>query len=122
MKRLISKYLDPASHLGEILFGLIMVLTVTLTAGLTAPEGPEGMRQMLLAALGGNIAWGIIDGVMYVMGGMTDRAEKARLIEAVQAAPDDRAALDFIRKKIEPRFETLTRPEDREAFCRSILA
>jgi len=101
---------------------LIMVLTVTLAAGLTAPEGPEGTRQMLLAALGCNIAWGIIDAVMYVMNGMTERAEKARLIEAVQSAPDDGAALDFIRKEIEPRFETLTTPEDREAVCRSILA
>src|SRR5262249_8437116 len=91
-----DRHLDPASRLGEILFGLIMVLTATLTAGLTAPEGPEGMRQMLFAALGCNIAWGIIDAVMYVMNCMTERAEKARLIEAVQSAPDDRAALAFI--------------------------
>jgi hypothetical protein len=35
MKRFVPKYLDPASRLGEILFGLMMVLTVTLTAGLT---------------------------------------------------------------------------------------
>ena len=34
MKRFIARYLDPASRLGEILFGLIMVLTVMLTAGL----------------------------------------------------------------------------------------
>jgi hypothetical protein len=39
MKRFVPKYLDPASRLGEILFGLIMVLTVTLTAGLTVDEG-----------------------------------------------------------------------------------
>jgi hypothetical protein len=30
MKRLIPKYLDPASRLGEILFGLIMVLITAL--------------------------------------------------------------------------------------------
>ena len=120
-ERFVDKYLDPASRLGEILFGLIMVLGVTLTAGLTAPAGDEGVRQLLLAALGCNIAWGIIDAVMYVMNSMTERAEKARLIEAVQSAPDDRAALEFIRTQIEPRFETLTRPEDREALCRSIL-
>jgi VIT1/CCC1 family predicted Fe2+/Mn2+ transporter len=120
-ERFVDKYLDPASRLGEILFGLIMVLGVTLTAGLTAPEGDEGVRQLLLAAVGCNIAWGIIDAVMYVMNSMTERAEKARLIKAVQSAPHERAALDFIRKRIEPRFETLTRPEDREALCRSIL-
>ena len=34
----VERYLDPASRLGEVLFGLIMVLTVTLTAGLNASE------------------------------------------------------------------------------------
>ena len=52
MKRFVPKYLDPASRLGEILFGLIMVLTVTLTAGLTVDEGRAGVRQLLFAAIG----------------------------------------------------------------------
>ena len=46
------RYLDPASRLGEILFGLIMVLTMTLTAGLTIAEGKKGGGQRLLAAIG----------------------------------------------------------------------
>ena len=50
MKRFVPKYLDPASRLGEILFGLIMVLTVTLSAGLTADDGRAGLRQLLAAA------------------------------------------------------------------------
>ena len=46
MKRFVPRYLDPASRLGEILFGLIMVLTVTLTAGFPvfwtdAPRCPQ---------------------------------------------------------------------------------
>ena len=84
-------------------------------------NGTEGVRQLLLAALGCNIAWGIIDAIMYVMNCMTARAEKARLIEAIRHAPDARAALDIVRSDIEPRFETLTGPEHREALCRSIL-
>ena len=117
----VDRHLDPASRLGEILFGLIMLLSVTLAAGLTAAEGRAGVRELLIAALGCNIAWGIIDGIMYVMNCMADRAEKARLIVAVQSAPDERAALEFVRNQIEPRFETFTGPEDREALCRSIL-
>ena len=120
-ERFVVRYLDPASRLGEVLFGLIMVLGVTLTAGLSAAEGRAGVRQLLQAALGCNIAWGIIDGIMYVMNCMTARAEKARLIEAIQRAPDARTALDIVRDEIEPRFETLTGPEHREALCRSIL-
>ena len=120
-QRFVHRYLDPASRLGEVLFGLIMVLTVTLTAGLTVREGPAGVRELLLSALGCNIAWGIIDAIMYVMNCMTERSEKARLFQAVQHAPDPRTALEIIRSEIEPQFETLTGPADREALCQSIL-
>src|SRR5438045_7298561 len=102
MKRFVPKYLDPASRLGEILFGLIMVLTVTLTAGLTVAEGREGVRQLLLAAIGCNVAWGLIDAAMYIMNCITVRNEKIRLIEAVQRAPDTASALDLVRDGIEP--------------------
>ena len=85
-ERFVERYLDPASRLGEVLFGLIMVLGATLTAGLDVPEGKAGVRRLLYAALGCNMAWGIIDGVMYVMNCMTVRAEKARLIDAIQRA------------------------------------
>ncbi len=120
-ERFVERYLDPASRLGEVLFGLIMILGVTLTAGLHVAEGEAGVRQLLQAALGCNIAWGIIDGIMYVMNSMTARAEKANLIQAIQRAPDAGTALDIVRGEIEPRFETLTGPEDREVLCRSIL-
>jgi hypothetical protein len=36
MKRFVARYLDPASRLGEILFGLIMTLTVTLSVASTS--------------------------------------------------------------------------------------
>jgi VIT1/CCC1 family predicted Fe2+/Mn2+ transporter len=121
MKRFVPRYLDPASRLGEILFGLIMVLTVTLTAGLTVAEGRAGVRQLLFAAIGCNFAWGIIDAVMYIMNCVTERSGKIRLIEAVQRARDTRAALEVIQNEIEPELQSLLDPEEREAFSRSIL-
>jgi VIT1/CCC1 family predicted Fe2+/Mn2+ transporter len=121
MKRFVHTYLDPASRLGEILFGLIMVLTVTLTAGLTVAEGRAGVRQLLLAAIGCNLAWGIIDAVMYIMNCLTERRGKVRLIEAVQRARDTHEALDVIQSEIEPDLQSLLDPEEREAFSRSIL-
>jgi hypothetical protein len=48
MSRFTERYLDPASRLGEILFGYIMVLTVTLTAGFSVADGKRGVRQLLL--------------------------------------------------------------------------
>ena len=57
-----------------------MVLTFTLGAGLEVQEGPDAARQLLIAALGCNLAWGIIDGVMYVMNAMSERGRRQRLL------------------------------------------
>jgi hypothetical protein len=117
----VARHLDPASRLGEILFGLIMVLTVTLTAGLTADSGKSGARQLLHAAIGCNIAWGIIDAVMYVMNCMTVRSGRWRLLRAVQGAPNPEAALDLVRQTVESELSSLSGPEEREALYRSIF-
>jgi hypothetical protein len=121
MKRFVPRYLDPASRLGEILFGLIMVLTMTLTAGLTVTEDESGVRQLLLAAIGCNLAWGIIDAVMYVMNCLTVRGGRMRLVAAVQRAPNTDAALDLIRDEIEPELQSMLDPKDAEAFGHSML-
>jgi hypothetical protein len=121
-KNYLQRHLDPASRLSEVLFGLIMVLTVTLAASLTEKSsGEAGVSQLLVAAIGCNIAWGIIDGVMYVMNCMTVRSGKARLVRAVQKAPDRAAALEAIRLVVEPGFQYLTLQKDKEAVYEAIL-
>jgi VIT1/CCC1 family predicted Fe2+/Mn2+ transporter len=120
-ENLFQRYLDPASRLGEILFGLIMVRTATLTAGLTAAEGEAGVRHLLVSAVGCNIAWGIIDGIMYVMNCLIERGGKARLVQAIQNAPNPAAALDIVRAEVDSEFESLSKAEDRETLCQAIL-
>jgi hypothetical protein len=68
--------LEPHERVAEVLFGLIMVLTFTGSLSI-AEAGREDIRVMLIGALGCNLAWGIIDGVFYLMGSM---AEKGRLL------------------------------------------
>jgi hypothetical protein len=50
-----GRYLDPAERLNEILFGLIMVLTFTLTAGIATGDGPEAHRELLIATMGATL-------------------------------------------------------------------
>src|SRR5437762_8443838 len=121
IRRFVPRYLDPSSRLGEVLFGLIMVLTVTLTAGLSVAEGKEGVRQLLLAAIGCNVAWGLIDAVMYIMNCVTVRNEKIRLIEAVQHAPNANSALNLVRDGIEPELQDLLDPHDAEKMNLAVL-
>lgn len=48
----VNRYLEPADRLNEVLFGLIMVFTFSLTAGLTAEDNPEGPRELLITSGG----------------------------------------------------------------------
>src|SRR5437667_12452878 len=69
-----KRVLEPIDRVSEILFGLIMVLTFTGSLSI-AEAGRDDVRTMLIVALGCNLAWGIIDGVLYLMGCL---AEKCR--------------------------------------------
>lgn len=83
--------LDPLDRSSEVLFGLIMALTFTTTFEV-AVAGRADVRTMLLGALGCNLAWGIVDGVMFVV---TRSVEKSRFhsrIRAVQSASATAAA------------------------------
>ena len=70
----VHRYLDPAESLGEVLFGLIMALTFTLGAGILTQR--EEMRGLVVAMIGCNVAWGIIDGALYLIGSVFSRNQR----------------------------------------------
>lgn len=90
---IVRKYLEPGESLAEILFGLIMTLTFTLAAGVLVREGPDAVRELLIATIGCNIAWGIIDGALYINGNLYERARLAKIGGRIRhAATEDEAA------------------------------
>ena len=117
-----ATHLDPGGIFGEILFGLIMVLTFTLGAGIAVEEGPGAVRAMLIAALGCNVAWGIIDGAMYVMGVLLDRGRRNRMLLALKNIADEDSALAAIGGELDAPLAALTSREERRALYRGIWA
>ena len=87
--RLLGEYrrrpLDPIDRFSEIIFGLIMVLAFTCSFSV-AEGGRQEVRQMLVAALACNVAWGIVDGVMYVFTSIAESARKALVLEGIRTA------------------------------------
>lgn len=82
-----GRILDPLDRITEILFGVIMVLTFTGAIGVATAERVE-VREMLAAALGCNIAWGIIDGGMYLMSRLQERGRTRQTLRAVRSADE----------------------------------
>jgi VIT family len=118
-----QRYLDPASSLAEMLFGLIMTLTFTLGAGIIIEdEGREGARQLLIAIIGCNLAWGIIDAALYLVDELFDRGRLRRLGLAVQRAPDEGTAIALVGGELDELLEGLTSESERETLYRRIVA
>ena len=91
----IKRVLEPIERISEVLFGLIMVLTFTCSFSV-AEAGRAEVRTMLLAALGCNLAWGIIDGIMYLMGCLAEQARSLSTFRAVRGATDAEKAQRII--------------------------
>lgn len=95
------RVLDPVDRASEILFGLIMVLTFTLSISVTE-TAREDIRAVLFGALGCNLAWGIIDAVMYLMGVQGGRRLQASLLHAIRSENDPVAGRALIARELPP--------------------
>ena len=81
----VPRLLDPIDRISEVLFGLIMVLTSTSTLSV-ATAGRAEIGTMIMGALGCNLAWGIIDAALYLMGSLEERGRNILMLRAVRQA------------------------------------
>src|SRR5262249_61752279 len=87
----LPRILDPMDRISEVLFGVIMALTFTLTFAVATADN-MAVRTMLLAALGCNLAWGIIDGGGYLLARLHGQGRASLRWPAARGAPDARTA------------------------------
>ena len=119
----IFENLDPGDALGEVLFGLIMALTWTVGSRLVLREEGLVVHDLVVATIGCNLAWGIIDAVLFTLGTTFFRSRRLRLFRQVKTARDEGAALAVLAKEFPIEGTPLSaKPADAEALYRSLLA
>lgn len=107
--------LEPVERLSEVLFGLIMALTFTGSIH-AAGAGREEYRTMLFGAIGCNIAWGIVDAVMYVLTDLVERNRGLVLMRALRAAPSPQKAHALIVSVLPDRVAEAIAPAELETL------
>jgi hypothetical protein len=117
--RFVHKHLDPASRLGEILFGLIMALGIIGAVRLGVEDLTN--RSMFIAILGCNLAWALVDGVMYVLLEVFEEGRRFRVAHKIQAIRNDEEALKLIHEELGDSLEPLSSPEALRAFYADVL-
>jgi hypothetical protein len=110
-----KRVLEPIDRISEVLFGLIMVLTFTGSLSV-ATAGRSEVRTMLIGALGCNLAWGIIDGVLYMMGSLAEKGRNLFTYRAVRKATDPKEAQRRIADALPSVVASVLEPVELEAL------
>lgn len=114
------RVLEPIERISEVLFGLIMVLSITCSFSILN-AGREEVRTMLIGALGCNLAWGLIDACMYLMACFNSRAEGVRALQALRRTPDSAHAHSIIADALPPLIASVMSKEDFESVRQKLI-
>jgi len=115
-----ASVLNPIERISEILFGLIMVLTFTGSISV-ASEGHTEIKELLWAALGCNLAWGIIDAVFYLMSQMLARGHSLSVLKKLKLAKDKIAARNLLEDELPPIISSILEPEEIDQLKERII-
>jgi hypothetical protein len=100
-----STYMSYGDRLGEWMYGFIMVAVVVGIVGgfseillNTTPGYTRALLTvyMLVLTFGVNIAWGIIDGLTVIYGGLTDRADQEEILDELKKDRNNRELRDKV--------------------------
>ena len=103
--------LDPISRISEVLFGLIMVLSFTGSISV-ASDGKAEIKNLLWAALGCNLAWGIIDGVFYLMSRLFEKGHGYSVLKKLKSTTDKDEGRKLLTDELPPVISAILKPEE----------
>lgn len=113
--------LSPVDRISELLFGLFMALTFVGAVSVVNP-GTGQVREMFIGAFGCNIAWGMVDAVMYLVRTLSDRGRMLTLTRAVQSEPDVKAGSRIIEEALSRTARGLLSPAEIDVVRGRIVA
>ena len=115
------QWLDPVDRSMEALFGLIMVLTFTGSLSVWT-AGWQEVRDMLVGALGCNLAWGVIDACFYLMGILATRGRDLKLLRRLRDTTDDQMVSAAFSEALPEGIASLLSAQERAVLRERILA
>jgi len=124
----LESLIDPIDRLSETIFSILIMLLYLLAfrfiMGSSTPEqsiSQENVNELLVGALGAVVAWGMIDGIMYMLLSLFGRGESHRLLKDIQAATTEQEAVDIISEELDYMLEPITGENERKALYHNIL-
>jgi VIT1/CCC1 family predicted Fe2+/Mn2+ transporter len=108
-----ERVLSPVERLSEILFGLIMAVSIVGSLSVATASRVE-IRELLVAAIGCNTAWGLVDALMYLLTVLVERRRGRVLLAALRREEDEDRARRAIADQLPPLLAAAIRPSEIE--------
>ncbi len=115
-----GRLLDPIQRISEVLFGLIMAVTIIGSLSIATADRGE-VRTVLVAALGCNLAWGLVDAVMYLLNTLTERSRNRALVAQARSM-DAAEGRRVLAESLPEHVAAVTGPDELEGMRRRLLA
>lgn len=121
--------LDPIDRLSETIYSVLILLTFTLAFRTILHNAAPGkiipseyVEELVLAAFGAILAWGLIDGLMYALMELFQRGERHRLLKQIQSAASEQEALEVIADELDYVLEPIAGAAERHVLYRNVYA
>ena len=113
------KNISPSASLAELVYGTITALAVTNTLWLALPNGPDADAILIVAALGANTAWGVADGLIYLLTISVENRRAYNLALSVRGMGDEEAMNAIVDDLSGTVFHTME-DEDRNRWANAV--
>jgi VIT1/CCC1 family predicted Fe2+/Mn2+ transporter len=88
-----------------------MVLSFTGSISVVS-DGKAEIKDLLWAALGCNLAWGIIDGVFYLMSRLFEKGHGYSVLQKLKSTTDKTAGRKLLTDELPPVISAILKPEE----------
>ena len=113
--------LSPFERVAEIIFGILMAISVTAAAELTAGAAAD-VRSLMIAAIGCNLAWGLIDAAIFLLQQQFERRRQHQMILELRGLASEDAFRARVRAALPPVVAQALTPESFATLRRAAQA
>ncbi|MFV3333284.1 VIT1/CCC1 transporter family protein [Pseudomonas sp. NY15437] len=122
-QRVLQDITSPFDRISEMTYGVIM--TLTIISVISAASGGASRQDLIVAALGCNLAWGLVDALMLLVRLRVERVHQHGRLRALRGKSDDRDFRDGLGEFLPPRLVAALQPDEvwrlRQRLMRSEL-
>jgi hypothetical protein len=116
----LGRLLDPLDRLVEGIYSVLIVLTFTLAVRVVDANASIAVssalaKELFWACFGCAIAWGMIDGVMYVLSSMAERGQDLRVVRTIRDSANETEGVAAFAEQMGV-LAPLTTPEEQQSL------